>query len=177
MPALTWYDALATQHPQMDQTHREFVDHLGLVEAALGAELAEMLTRYDAMVEHTVEHFGQEDRWMVATGYSPENCHSLQHRQVLQVLRDVRTQIASTGKTDIVAGLLPELVQWFEQHAKAADAGLAEHMMELGYDVLTQQFSKATAPAASSVQGCGSSSCSDKPADAVALLNCWVSTS
>ena len=36
MPDIVWNDQLLTQQPQMDATHREFVDHLIQVEAALG---------------------------------------------------------------------------------------------------------------------------------------------
>ena len=74
-PAIAWNDELLTRQPQMDATHREFVDHLVRVEATLGQPDAVLLPRYDALVAHTVEHFAQEDRWMAALGFAPQNCH------------------------------------------------------------------------------------------------------
>ena len=39
-------------------------------------------------MDHTDDHFGQEDRWMQDTRFSFTNCHSVQHKVVLQVMRE-----------------------------------------------------------------------------------------
>ena len=57
MTTLTWSDALALQHPQMDATHEEFVALLANTEAALTQAEPELLARFEALVEHTIEHF------------------------------------------------------------------------------------------------------------------------
>jgi hemerythrin len=159
MTLIAWTDELATQHPQMDATHREFIEHLDHLHAAREAPADEMLAIYDAVLAHTVEHFAQEDRWMQATGFAPDNCHSLQHSQVLAVLRDVRRQVVEDGRRELVAQLLPELVQWFEGHAQMADAGLAYHIGHVGYDTCTGEIRSPVAQASQS--GCGSKACSD----------------
>lgn len=148
----TWSDELATHHPEMDRTHREFIDHMTQVEAALTLELPELLARYDAMLAHTVEHFAREDEWMLGSGYAADNCHSLQHRQVLGALRDVRAIVEATPeRRHIVGELLVELLRWFEHHARMADAGLAEHLAEQP---------QCPTPAGT-LHGCGSDSCGD----------------
>jgi len=144
---IAWNDDLLTRQPEMDATHREFVDHLVRIEAALGQPDAVLLSRYDALIAHTVEHFAQEDRWMAALGFEPQNCHSSQHTQVLAVLRDVRRQHVDEGKTDLIGRLLPELMQWFEGHAQAADGGLAGYMEEVGFDPLTGNMERPPAAA------------------------------
>lgn len=165
MPDIVWNDQLLTQQPQMDATHREFVDHLVQVEAALGQPDDILLPRYDALIAHTIEHFEQEDRWMAALGFAPQNCHSMQHAQVLAVLQDVRRQHVEAGQTDLIGRLLPELMQWFENHAQAADAGLAGYMDEVGYDTLTGLMANPPVAAESADTaetantGCGSASC------------------
>ncbi len=162
MPTLTWSEAIATQHPQMDQTHREFVEQAAKLEAAMDSDLDTFLALYDELVEHTDAHFAQEDRWMLDTGYSADNCHTAQHKQVLHVLREVRKQAVELDKREMFAGLLPELIRWFEHHVGMADQGLAEHMAELGYDIETRQCTKAPAPEPASTHGCGGSSCKDE---------------
>lgn len=164
--AIAWNDQLLNHHPEMDATHREFVDHLAQVQAALAGPQDALLARYDAMLEHTVEHFAQEDRWMKDLGFSPDNCHSSQHGQVLAVMREVRRQHAE-GQSDLIGRLLPELMTWFENHAQAADAGLAGSMEDVGYDVKSGVMTNpprggATAENGEPVtenSGCGSSSC------------------
>jgi hemerythrin-like metal-binding protein len=142
-PEIAWSDELLTDQPQMDATHRAFVEHLARVEAALGQPDAVLLPCYDALVAHTVEHFAHEDRWMAALGFAPENCHSSQHTQVLAVLKDVRRQHVENPRTDLIGRLLPELMHWFTQHAQAADAGLAGAMAEAGYDALAGEVAPA----------------------------------
>lgn len=102
--AIAWNDQLLNHHPEMDATHREFVDHLAQVQAALAGPQDALLARYDAMLEHTVEHFAQEDRWMKDLGFSADNCHSAQHSQVLAVMREVRRQHAE-GQSDLIGRL------------------------------------------------------------------------
>ncbi len=158
MAYLVWTPELENQHPQMDQTHREFVELMGQVEAALGGEQVQLLERFDALHQHTVSHFEQEDRWMADTGFAPDNCHSSQHRQVLDLLKEVRRLVVDENQQDLIGRLLPELATWFEQHAQAADSALAFHMSQVGYDAATRR-SERPVEAEEAISGCGSSSC------------------
>jgi hemerythrin-like metal-binding protein len=159
MTLLAWTDELANQHPQMDATHQEFVQLLNELEAARVAGDGDVIARYDALVEHTVEHFAQEDRWMAATGFTPENCHSNQHKQVLDLLREVRRRVVDEGQDELIPRLLPELATWFEQHAQSMDAALIFHMGEVGFDAASGQIERPIQPEVA-ISGCGSSTCS-----------------
>ena len=162
MPTLTWTDSLELKHAQMDDTHREFVQLLGELEAALAEEAPRLPDQLAAFVSHTVEHFDQEDRWMTTLGFSAENCHAFQHKHVLQVLQEVQQRLAADGDLKILRALVPELITWFPQHAQMMDAALAETMQLAGYDVATDtmtnppQQAQGTATAATN---CGSATC------------------
>ena len=171
MSLLTWSEELQVQHPRMDATHREFVELIGQVEsaalaadstdaAASAAALPALQARYDELLAHTVEHFAQEDRWMAATGFSADNCHSSQHSQVLAVLREVRRLAFEDQQPVLIGKLLPELVQWFEGHAQAADYGLAQHLKEIGFDTETGICQSSNDAATGAISGCGAPSCS-----------------
>ena len=159
MPTLTWSDALALQQPQMDNTHQEFVDLLAAAEAVLDGEPAVLLQRFQELLDHTVEHFGQEDRWMAATGFATENCHSFQHAAVLQVMRNVVALAQVEGDFGPLKQAVAELAQWFPTHASSMDAGLAFHMEQVGFDPATGQCREAVAEG--SMTGCGSTTCND----------------
>ena len=137
MSALTWSETLALQHAQMDDTHREFVDLLAELEAAAGAAPADLLPRLDRFVEHTEAHFGQEDAWMATIGFQPENCHTRQHAQVLQLLREVQRRVRDEGQLELVGQLVPALAEWFVPHAQNMDGGLAQVMVATGFDPAT----------------------------------------
>lgn len=155
-PALVWSDALQLELPQMDDTHREFVELLSSVQRASDAEL---LDCWNTLVAHTVEHFDQEDRWMAETGYASGNCHAVQHKVVLQVMREGATR-AADGELPLLRLIADELAQWFPQHAQSMDAGLALHLRSVGHDPATGQVARPDALPAQEITGCGSAACS-----------------
>ena len=157
MPTLVWSDALKLDNPRMDATHVEFVDLLTRLENAPDDE---QLPRYRQLVQHTVEHFGQEDRWMQLTGFAPENCHQSQHRQGLQGLQGIERQLLEGQAVDL-RRLVGELGAWFEHHAQTMDAALAFHCAQVGFDTATEQIHGEAAAAlpAQAITGCGSHSC------------------
>lgn len=161
MPTLTWNDTLEIQQPTMDATHREFVQLLGSVELALDGPAEELLRRYRHLVEHTVEHFAQEDRWMLSTGFAAENCHTHQHAQVLEVMREVLAHAEAKQDLLPLQRLLPELVNWFPVHAQTMDMALALHMQQAGFDPATGECRVPAAQRqAAPITGCGSATCS-----------------
>ncbi|HQC96694.1 MAG TPA: hemerythrin domain-containing protein [Aquabacterium sp.] len=162
MTALTWTESLALNNAQMDRTHEEFVDLLAAANAALAGPDDALLAAFDTLTQHTVEHFGQEDRWMAATGFAPANCHAYQHQAVLAVMQECVKR--ARGGDGVEADFEPlrlavdELAIWFPQHAQSMDAALAQHLESLQFDPATGQCAKP-APA-EAISGCGGGSCS-----------------
>ncbi len=140
----------------MDDTHREFVELLAQAENAADDALA---GQWRTLVEHTDEHFSREDRWMLDTRFSSTNCHSVQHKVVLQVMRE-GLQMAGAGDFMSLRHMAKELALWFPQHAQTMDAALALHLRGIGYDPVTGVMSMPQALPKDTIQGCGSLSCS-----------------
>ena len=156
MPALPWSEALELGLSFMDDTHKEFVDLLARAEAAEDAALPAI---WDELVAHTADHFGREDEWMLATGFTRGNCHSTQHRVVLQVLREGLAQ-ALAGNLKPARQMIEELAVWFPQHAQSMDAALALHLRGVGYDPETGEVLEPGRMPAEAISGCGGASCS-----------------
>ena len=158
MPSLEWSDALSLDLPLMDDTHREFVDLLAVAEAASPQAQA---PAWQALVAHTEDHFGREDRWMRDTLFAAGNCHSVQHKVVLDVMREV----GEKAQTDpaLIPAVAVELGRWFLQHAQSMDAALALHMRRVDYDSNTGRVARPEALPAEAITGCGSASCSPHP--------------
>ena len=164
MAQLEWSDALALDLPLMDDTHREFVDLLAAVERADDAQL---LPEWEALVEHTDSHFAMEDAWMASTRFASGNCHSQQHRVVLQVMRE-GTARARQGDLKVLRVMASELALRFPQHAQAMDAALAMHLRRVGFDPATGVVHAPQALPDELIQGCGGATCSDASADSEA---------
>lgn len=141
MADLAWNSDLELGVARMDTTHREFVDLLAAVADAADADLAQALSN---LIEHTVQHFAQENRWMELSGFGPM-CHIGEHQQVLAVMREVHARVVD-GDLAIGRKLATELARWFEHHASTMDTILVSHMVEVGFDPESEQ---ATAAASS----------------------------
>lgn len=159
---LTWTDALVLQLPAMDDTHREFVDLLAAV--ARGSD-DEVVDAWAALVDHTDQHFAQEDGWMRQTGFASVNCHTTQHAVVLSVMRE-GLALGRTGRLDVVRQMADELARWFPAHAQTMDAALALHLRSVGFDTACGTLSRPERLPAVELSTCGAGSCS--PADATA---------
>ena len=160
MAALEWSDALALDLPLMDDTHREFVDLLGVVERYADDAV---IPAWRTLVDHTQVHFDQEDRWMRETRFAAGNCHSVQHKVVLDVMREGLKR-AEGGELELLRMMVGELAQWFPQHAQSMDAGLALHMRRCAHDPATGAVQNPQALPAGEISGCGSVACTPETA-------------
>src|SRR5690554_5952193 len=153
---LAWSEHLRTGDGRMDDTHEEFVQMLNEL---LALPESEQLPLYLKFIDHTVEHFAQEERWMVAVGFAPDNCHASHHATILETMRAV-VEHHEKGDTDIINRLAEALVEWFPQHAASMDAGLALHMKEVGFDSSTETLADPSKVKPATMTGCGSVHCS-----------------
>lgn len=153
---LHWTPELQTGDSRMDHTHEEFVDMLNRL---LATPQSEQLPLYREFVAHTEEHFAQEERWMIATGFAPDNCHASHHATILETLHAVIPHFENDDP-EIITRLAEALVEWFPQHAASMDAGLALHMKEVGFDSRTETLADPARVKPATMSGCGSVTCS-----------------
>lgn len=156
---LSWSDDLHTGDSRMDDTHEEFVTMLNQL---LATPQDQQLPLYKAFLSHTVEHFAQEDRWMLATGFSADNCHAGQHTTILETMRAVEVHYEG-GDTEIITRLAEALTEWFPGHANSMDAGLAQHLKSVNFDSVTETLADPSVIHNVTLSGCGSISFSAQP--------------
>lgn len=154
--SMQWSEDYTLNNPVMDDTHHEFVELLNTV---LQSSDPTLLAAWEALVDHTQDHFDREDRWMVATGFSANNCHTSQHKIVLQIMRE-GTNAGRAGELHVPRQMARELVVWFSQHAQTMDASLAMHMEQVGFDTATGSIAHPQALPQASIEGCSTEACS-----------------
>ena len=155
-PVMAWTDSLQTGDARMDETHLEFVD---MINAILATPEEEQLPVYKKFLDHTVEHFAQEERWMLATGFSADNCHAEHHATILETMRVVEAHYLDSDTT-IITRMAEALAEWFPGHANSMDAGLAAHLKSVGFDSISETLADPSAIKTVTMSGCGSVSCS-----------------
>ncbi|UXH76985.1 hemerythrin domain-containing protein [Roseateles amylovorans] len=159
-PSLAWTDNLVLNQPELDHTHQEFVELLNRYGEALDRG-EDALPAFRELLAHTEDHFAMEERWMAATGFEPQNCHSSQHAMVLNVMREVVRYADELGDREPLAIVRQELVQWFPSHAEMMDAALVYTMQQRGFDPATGQAQPTTQlpEGEKAGAGCGSTAC------------------
>jgi len=167
MSVLQWSDDFTLGVSVMDETHQAFVDLLAQV---VLADDTQLMALWSVLVDHTEAHFAREDRWMTDTGFTADNCHSTQHQLVLKVLREGERR-GQAGELAVVRQLAKELGIWFPQHANAMDAALAQHLHQLGYEVLTGQITLPKTLPTEKMGGCHGSECEPHAATQAKLAN------
>jgi hemerythrin-like metal-binding protein len=124
MNKVEWSEALLLNYPPMDEVHRSFVELLALAQAATDDALPQA---WSAVIDHTIGHFGREDEWMRRTRFAAADNHIMQHKVVLNVLREGMV-LARAGELQAVRDMAGELAVWFTKHTQTLDAALALHM-------------------------------------------------
>ena len=153
---LEWAPGLQTGDARMDETHEEFVT---LLNQLLATPQDQQLPLYREFVEHTAAHFAQEERWMLATGFTADNCHASHHATIMETLHAVIPHYENDDP-EIITRLAEALVEWFPQHAASMDAGLALHLKDVGFDSRTETLADPDRVRPATMSGCGSVSCS-----------------
>ncbi|MGE0097725.1 MAG: bacteriohemerythrin [Hydrogenophaga sp.] len=124
METANWSPALLLGYNPMDEAHRTFANLLAQAQAAPDHALP---GAWADLVTHTEQHFGQEDEWMQTTAYPSATQHTLEHRVVLNLMREGLGQ-AQGGELAPVRQMANELWAWFLRHTQSLDAALALHL-------------------------------------------------
>ncbi|HQR03169.1 MAG: hemerythrin domain-containing protein [Proteobacteria bacterium] len=129
MSLIHWKPEFELGLAPMDDTHREFIDRLDRLDQCPDADF---LSELDAFIEHTRHHFEQEWDWMRGSMFPPLNCHHSEHDNVLDLMLQVRADVAR-GDIPLGRTLVKELLPWFENHAATMDTALASWIGQTGY--------------------------------------------
>lgn len=121
---IEWTDALVLNFEPIDTLHHTFVDLLAQAQTAPDDALPQA---WLALLNHTMAQFEWENGCMQQTAYTPAPKHILQHRVVLNLLRQGQA-LARTGQLAAVREMAFELAAWFAKHTQVQDAALAQHM-------------------------------------------------
>lgn len=121
---IEWTPALVLDFEPIDTLHHTFVDLLAQAQQAPDNALP---AAWAALLTHTMAQFEWEDDCMQRSGFSSAPNHILQHRVVLNLLRQGQA-LARTGQLAAVREMAFELAAWFAKHTQAQDAALALHM-------------------------------------------------
>ncbi|MBA4256899.1 MAG: hemerythrin [Polaromonas sp.] len=124
MVTLNWNASLELDFAPIDDLHRQLVTQMANVEDCDDPELVQ---EWAKLVDCAQALFEREDAWMHTTRFASAPNHSLQHRVVLNLLRE-GLGMARAGQSDRVRAMSVELAHWLSKHIQSLDAALALHL-------------------------------------------------
>ena len=111
----------------MDATHREFVAHL---EALTAADDASFPGLFEALAEHTRQHFDGEAMLMKQCRFPATGEHTSEHLRVLGEMAFMG-RAAKAGRLKTARSYVEALPAWFATHLATMDAALAACLKRL----------------------------------------------
>ena len=129
MALLQWRKEFSVGVPAVDHEHRELVELINELHAALGepgSELSvpEFLGEIHAKI---ASHFALEERIMRERGYDQFAEHKADHDELLEGIRDIMDAYELRGAFD-EATLVERLNDWFGEHFRTKDARLHKRL-------------------------------------------------
>ncbi|MBN3785548.1 hemerythrin domain-containing protein [Burkholderia sp. Ac-20353] len=139
-----WHDDLKLGHHTMDEMHHEFVACVDALLTVADSDLGQALVAFS---EHARRHFDEEDAAMQETSYGSAGCHIDEHAAVFKSIDDVRDMLAK-GHTEVVRSFAYALMDWFPEHVRVMDQGLARwlNQRKLGGSPVVIQRSRTPLP-------------------------------
>jgi hemerythrin len=124
----TWTPSIAVGHPIIDEQHQELfrrADELidAMMNGRASAELKQLLV---FLRDYVTDHFGMEERLMVARRYPMVEQHRLAHREFERRLQEIEGDMAERGATaQVVLGTKDLIRGWLVNHIGSIDVRLA----------------------------------------------------
>jgi hemerythrin len=132
MPA-SWSEAFATGVAEMDAQHRELLEQVSRLLAAMEREPAAVGRALDFLGDYVVSHFDAERRLMEAHGYPGAEAHAAAHEGFVRAFGRLRFDYdldgLSDGMRELVGGWM---VGWLKGHILEEDRALGRWLTAQG---------------------------------------------
>ena len=115
---------------EMDSTHNEFLVACEQLKAASGGDFVQ---QFATLVDHTRDHFNNENRLMEESGFPPIHIHQGEHARVIGELEQAAEQLKQNENAFEHGAMVDGLLEWFEMHLRTMDAALAGHLRNVNH--------------------------------------------
>ena len=113
-------------HAEMDAVHEELVQ---LLERAAECRDAGSLGRQlDRIIEHTRDHFANEEEWMSQIAFPMITEHRAEHRQLLGEMEMMRRRLRPLTLPLVLSYVRERLPEWLSLHLMRMDSLLAANL-------------------------------------------------
>lgn len=123
---MRWDQRLSIGLQEVDQQHQDLLMFVNRLLALIQAEapLLEVLQAFEALFNHTRQHFAWEERYMAEQKLPEHDAHVLLHADLLSDLQNVMARVKSEGYQDLEGVIYNYLQYWLVDHILHVDCRL-----------------------------------------------------
>jgi hemerythrin len=124
----SWNPSYVVGHPTIDEQHQELFARADALLDAMreGRASQEVQTILDFLGSYVVEHFGTEERLMVAARYPAAAQHKALHEEFVRRYQENVEAYRAKGATSMVVLDLRDMLRgWLVSHVCSADVSMA----------------------------------------------------
>lgn len=133
MPLMTWNNTLSVGVIEMDLQHKRLIDMLNqLFDAMSTGQGAEVLKPVlGGLVQYTVTHFANEERYMKQFNYPDFARHKEEHDALTQKANELKNRL-DKGQSMLSVETLTFLKTWLNTHIQGTDKKYSEFFNQNG---------------------------------------------
>lgn len=125
----SWKSDLETGIADVDKQHKDLVDAIGALGAALAANDEQAASRIlTCLTGYILVHFEAEERWMRANGFPLVREHIAKHDQFVARVVAMTKDHAEEGMSAVLKLRLRNALSWLEEHIEDDDQDLTRHL-------------------------------------------------
>ena len=131
MKDLTWSSILSVGVDEIDEDHRRLLDLFNILNHSVttGDAPDYLAAVLEELINCTVWHFSHEERLMLKYGYPGVAEHKVEHRELVDSVRQLQQKILQTGKL-VEDKDLEFLERWLTEHILATDMKLGSYLIQ-----------------------------------------------
>ncbi len=133
MSRMIWDESLSTGVALIDEQHKQWIEHLHGVQAALDARqgMPQVASTLDFLANYTQFHFATEEKSMSETGYPGLDSHRAIHEELKgtmdSLIEDFREEGVTAKLSDAIGTFLGN---WLRDHIRVVDQAFAAFLKE-----------------------------------------------
>jgi len=129
MALILWNDRFSVGVPSLDSQHRQLVEMVNELHAALSAGRGEPVIRelLDRLGRYVAIHLESEERMLRAYAYPDFAAHKAQHEEYFARVRELQSR-AGQGHVAMMISLLDFFKDWWTHHILYADKAYSDYL-------------------------------------------------
>jgi hemerythrin-like metal-binding protein/PAS domain S-box-containing protein len=129
---LDWSSVYSVGVPYIDKQHKRLFGYLGELDQAITSKNDDQVAAVmDSLIDYTVVHFADEEKFFTQTDYPDTSAHLKKHKDIVADVLGYKEKF-DAGEKSVAVDLLYFIQSWLVNHILKTDKKYAKYIIEKG---------------------------------------------